>query len=60
MRDAGWVDCARRTVRDEGAAALFRGLAPTLGRAALVNCALFPTYEALMWAMRGHDPADVR
>lgn len=56
---AGWLDCAARTVREEGRAALFRGIAPTLGRAALVNATLFPTYEALMWLMRGHDPADV-
>ncbi|KAK9834891.1 hypothetical protein WJX81_006826 [Elliptochloris bilobata] len=55
----GWLHCAAKTVREEGRGALFRGMAPTLGRAAVVNAALFPTYEALMWVMRGHDPADV-
>ena len=60
MRAAGWLDCAAKTVQQEGRSALFRGVWPTLGRAAVVNSALFPTYEALMWLMRGHDPADVR
>jgi hypothetical protein len=40
-RYAGWVDCARQSVRSEGWSVLTRGLSACLLRAALVNAAIF-------------------
>lgn len=45
LRAAGWVDCARQAYAAEGAAPFFRGLSTTLGRAFLVNGAIFTAYE---------------
>lgn len=42
---AGWVDCARQTYAAEGSAPFFRGLSTTLGRAFLVNGAIFTAFE---------------
>jgi hypothetical protein len=42
---AGWVDCVRKSYAAEGAPVFYRGLAATLGRAFLVNGAIFSAYE---------------
>ncbi|KAL4459023.1 hypothetical protein ABPG75_013888 [Micractinium tetrahymenae] len=44
-RYTGWVDCARQAYAAEGLAPFFRGLSTTLGRAFLVNGAIFTSYE---------------
>ena len=41
----GALDCARRSYASEGAAVFVRGLSTTLGRAFLVNGAIFSAYE---------------
>jgi solute carrier family 25 carnitine/acylcarnitine transporter 20/29 len=41
----GALDCARRSYASEGAAVFVRGLFTTLGRAFLVNGAIFSAYE---------------
>ncbi|KAL4421041.1 hypothetical protein ABPG77_007516 [Micractinium sp. CCAP 211/92] len=41
----GWVDCARQSYATEGTTPFFRGLSTTLGRAFLVNGAIFTAYE---------------
>ena len=41
----GALDCARRSYASEGAGVFVRGLATTLGRAFLVNGAIFSAYE---------------
>jgi hypothetical protein len=45
-RYAGWVDCARRSLAEEGPAVFTRGLSACLLRAALVNAAIFGGFEA--------------
>ncbi len=42
----GWLDCARRSVAEEGPGVLTRGLGACLARAFLVNAAIFSGYEA--------------
>jgi len=42
----GWLDCMRRSVADEGVAVLTRGLGACLGRAFLVNAAIFSGHAA--------------
>eukprot|EP00884_Botryococcus_braunii_P002858 jgi/Botrbrau1/12573/Bobra.0169s0107.1 len=58
MHYRGWVDCALKSIEEEGPRALWRGLAPTLVRAFLVNSTIFFTYEFLLKLMHTHDPAD--
>lgn len=43
---AGWLDCARKSYAAEGAGVFVQGLSTTLGRAFLVNGAIFSAYEA--------------
>ncbi|GBF97772.1 mitochondrial arginine transporter [Raphidocelis subcapitata] len=51
---AGAWDCAVRSFREEGGAAVFtRGLGATLGRAFVVNAAIFACFEATIAAMAG-------
>jgi solute carrier family 25 carnitine/acylcarnitine transporter 20/29 len=45
-RFAGMLDCARRSLKEEGPAVFARGLPACLLRAALVNAAIFGGYEA--------------
>lgn len=45
LSTAGWVDCARQSYATEGTTPFFRGLSTTLGRAFLVNGAIFTAYE---------------
>lgn len=45
---AGWVDCLRRSVAEEGASVLWRGLGACLSRAFVVNAAIFSGYEAAL------------
>ncbi len=52
-RYRGWVHCAVSSCREEGPGVLTRGLGATLGRAFLVNAAIFATYEACMGLMGG-------
>ncbi len=42
---AGWVDCARQSLANEGRDVFFKGLSTTLARAFLVNGAIFSAYE---------------
>lgn len=42
---AGWVDCAVKSYQAEGPSVFVRGLGTTLGRAFLVNGAIFSAYE---------------
>ncbi|KAJ3170360.1 Mitochondrial carrier protein ymc2 [Geranomyces variabilis] len=44
----GMVDCARKTLAQEGAAGLYRGFWACMARAAPVNAATFVAYEATM------------
>ncbi|OIT20472.1 PREDICTED: mitochondrial arginine transporter BAC2-like [Nicotiana attenuata] len=44
----GIVDCFRRSVRLEGHAVLWRGVGTTVGRAFLVNGAIFTVYETAL------------
>ncbi|CAG9863385.1 unnamed protein product [Phyllotreta striolata] len=46
---AGYADCLRKTVANEGLRSLYRGLAPTLVRAFPVNAV---TFCAVEWSMR--------
>ena len=41
----GWWGCAKDVVRQQGVRGLFRGLAPTLLRAWVINGVLFSVYE---------------
>ena len=47
------VDCASKTLREEGAAAFFKGYTPTIARAVPVNGAIFLAYSAAKEAMEG-------
>lgn len=47
-RYASMLDCARRSLREEGPAVFSRGLPACLLRAALVNAAIFGGYEAAL------------
>ena len=48
----GTLQCARATLAEEGARVFVRGLGPTLGRAFIVNGAIFATFEAAMAVMQ--------
>jgi hypothetical protein len=56
---AGWVDCAVQSHRQEGAGVFVRGLSTTLGRAFVVNGAIFGVYE-LCHTMLGGGRAQQR
>ncbi|KAJ8535964.1 hypothetical protein K7X08_034365 [Anisodus acutangulus] len=45
---SGIVDCFRRSVREEGHGVLWRGVGTTVGRAFLVNGAIFTAYETAL------------
>jgi solute carrier family 25 thiamine pyrophosphate transporter 19 len=47
----GLADCARRTLREEGLAGLYKGTVPTVLKAALASAATFSTYEAVLHRM---------
>ena len=46
-------DCAVQSVREEGPGVFAKGLGATLGRAFIVNAAIFTCFEACMSAMDG-------
>jgi solute carrier family 25 thiamine pyrophosphate transporter 19 len=48
----GLADCARRTLREEGLAGLYKGTVPTVLKAALASAATFSTYEAILHRMQ--------
>lgn len=48
----GLADCARRTLREEGLAGLYKGTVPTVLKAALASAATFSTYEAILHRMK--------
>lgn len=50
MRYKGMLDCIRKSIREEGHLVLWKGIGTTLGRAFIVNGAVFTAYEV---AMRG-------
>lgn len=54
---AGWMDCVRQSHAAEGAQAFFRGLTTTLGRAFLVNGAIFTAYEVAHKLLSQQAPA---
>jgi solute carrier family 25 carnitine/acylcarnitine transporter 20/29 len=55
------LDCARQSYAAEGAAAFTRGLSTTLGRAFLVNGAIFTAYELSHGILTGrHHAAQAR
>ncbi len=43
--------CAAQSLREEGPGVFARGLGPTLGRAFIVNAAIFASFEACVAAM---------
>ncbi|KMZ65787.1 Mitochondrial carrier protein [Zostera marina] len=45
MKYHGVIDCIRKSVREEGHQVLFRGLGTAVGRAFVVNGAIFTAYE---------------
>lgn len=47
----GWIDCAIQSWKMDGPSVFVRGLNATLGRAVLVNAAIFTAYEASHKAM---------
>ncbi|PSC73209.1 mitochondrial arginine transporter BAC2 [Micractinium conductrix] len=56
----GWLDCARQSYAAEGGAVFFRGLSTTLGRAFLVNGAIFTAFEAAQGVLLGRSRAGVQ
>jgi solute carrier family 25 thiamine pyrophosphate transporter 19 len=55
---AGVAGALRAIVRDEGAAALYKGLTPALAKAALSSALIFGAYDAASAALRAHGGAD--
>ncbi|CAN4086778.1 unnamed protein product [Withania somnifera] len=54
----GIVDCFRQSVRKEGHSVLWRGVGTTVGRAFLVNGAIFTTYETALRFLCGNNDND--
>ena len=55
--DAGWIDCAKVSWKEEGRSVFFKGMTATLTRAFIVNAAVFSVYEFLLKVMAPEEHA---
>ena len=55
MHDAGWIDCAKTSWKEEGRGVFFKGMTATVTRAFIVNAAVFSVYEFLLRIMQEEE-----